>query len=199
MDIQPRTYTAEDCAETGYQMSIAGKVVVLKSDILPNDHPGQLFYCSGGNGANPNPMGRSVFCWSLTDGECSRWWRADVVGALKPELLPDAERLMLSQIRPSGMHASPLEAPEYHGYCFLPNGKYTNGVPLRDVREVKAYVEMQAPYQHKLMVCDRDDFCVFEMEAGKILHPAQAEALGMAEPKREPEVPDGPDMHGLEG
>ncbi len=30
---------------------------------------------------------------------------------------------------------------------------------------------MQKDYQHKVMICDRDDFCVFEMLDGKVTHP----------------------------
>lgn len=33
------------------------------------------------------------------------------------------------------------------------------------------YVEMQKPYQHKVMLCDRDDFCVMEVVDGKMVFP----------------------------
>ena len=95
-------FTQEDCIETGYAMSIAGKVVVLKPSSLPperQDGAHQLYFCEGGNGSNPNPIGRSIFTVSLADGERARWNRGDVLGILKPELLPDSARLHLSQIR----------------------------------------------------------------------------------------------------
>ncbi len=40
-------------------------------------------------------------------------------------------------------------------------------------REAVKYedIEMQKDYQHKVMICDRDDFCVFEMLDGKVTHP----------------------------
>ena len=106
-------YTAADCSETGYGMSIDGKVIVVGASVLPDHHPGQLFYCTGGFGANPNPSGRSVFAVSLSTGEHCRWYRNDVLGVLKPELLPDSARLYLSQIRPGG--ARDVQNPEYSG------------------------------------------------------------------------------------
>lgn len=30
---------------------------------------------------------------------------------------------------------------------------------------------MQKDYQHRVMVCDSDDFCVFEMVEGKLIYP----------------------------
>lgn len=32
-------------------------------------------------------------------------------------------------------------------------------------------MEMRKPYQHKVMLCDRDDFCVMEVAAGKLVFP----------------------------
>ena len=97
-----KTFSAQDCDQTGFAFSLKGKVVVLSQTVLPEDHPGQLFFCTGGNGANANPMGRSVFLVSLSTGEPCRFFRSDVVGTLRPGLLPDDARLQLSQIRPSG-------------------------------------------------------------------------------------------------
>jgi hypothetical protein len=37
---------------------------------------------------------------------------------------------------------------------------------------VQDYIEMQKDYQHRIMICDRDDFCVFEMIEGKLVHPS---------------------------
>ena len=52
-------YTAADCIETGYGCSLQGKVIVLSRQALPDDCRNQLFFCSGGNGANPNQIGRA--------------------------------------------------------------------------------------------------------------------------------------------
>lgn len=170
------TFTQEDCTETGYAMPIAGKVIALKLSSLPQEYRNgqhQLYFCEGGNGSNPNPMGRSIFTVSLADGERVRWNRGDVLGILKPELLPDSARLHLSQIRPSGALDPREHEPQYSGYSFLPDGRYAAGVWLCSVKEVKDYIEMQKDYQHRVMICDRNDFCVFEMVQGGVIHPSQ--------------------------
>ena len=102
-----------------------------------------------------------------------------MVGVLKPELLSEHERLQLSQIRPAG--ALPLEEhePRYSGYSFLPDGRYTTGVWLCSEKEVEDYVEMQLPYQHRIMICDRNDFCVLEIEEGTVLFPTAEDIKAM--------------------
>lgn len=95
-----KIFTHEDCSETGYAMSIDGKVIVIGLLALPeNDRNGenQLYYCEGGNGSRSNPIGRSVFTVSLSDGEKVRWNRSDVVGVLKSELIPEWAKEHLPQ------------------------------------------------------------------------------------------------------
>lgn len=164
-------YTAADCAETGYNCSLRGKVIVLSRQVLPEDYRNQLFFCSGGNGTNPNPIGRSVFLTSLSDGEQHRFYRSDVVGVLKPELLPDSAKLHLSQIRPLDALSLERNEPKYSGYSFLPDGRYAAGVWLCSEQEVMDYIELQKPYQHRIMICDRNDFCVLEIREGQLLYP----------------------------
>ena len=166
-------FGAKDCAETGYAMPINGRVIVIRPDLLPDDHPNQLFLCTGGFGANENPSGRAVFAASLSTGEHCRWNRGDVIGTLKPELLPDEAKLYLSQIRPNG--ATDINDPEYSGYCYLEDGRYSAGVWLRDPKEVMEFVEMQAPYQHRVHICDRDDFTVMDMVKGELVYPSREE------------------------
>lgn len=165
-------YTAADCNQTGYDFPLHNKVIVLSRQALPENYPNQLFFCTGGNGANMNPIGRSVFLTSLSDGEQHRFQRSDVVGTLKPELLPDSAKLQLSQIRPSGAKKLSDHEPQYSGYSFLPDGRYAAGVWLCDPQEVMDYVEMQKPYQHRVMICDRDDFAVLEICEGQLIYPS---------------------------
>lgn len=168
-------YTQEDCLSTGYDMPIGGKVIVLHPSALPEDSKSashQLYFCTGGNGSNPNPIGRSIFTVSLADGEHIHWNRSDVLGIAKPESLSAQDRLQLSQIRPSGAMDLKSHEPQYNGYCFLPDGRYTCGVWLCSTKDVQDYIEMQKDYQHRVMICDREDFCVFEMIAGQIVHPS---------------------------
>lgn len=122
-------FTNEDCLQTGYDISIDGKVIVLKASALPEslrEAKHQPYFCTGGNGKNPNPIGRSIFTVSLADGEKIRWNRSDVLGVIKPELLPDHARLQLSQIRPSGALDLKSNEPQYSGYCFF----RTDATPL---------------------------------------------------------------------
>ena len=91
-------YTDRDCMETGSGCSLKGKVVVLKKSALAAGFGRQLYYCMGGNGANANALGKSVFLVNLKNGEFERCVRDHVLGVLKPELLPDEEKLQLSQI-----------------------------------------------------------------------------------------------------
>lgn len=168
-----RDFNHEDCDQTGYSLSLKNKVVVLSKTALPNDHPGQLFLCTEGNGANPDSIGRSVRLVSLSIGEPCRFFRNDVLGTLKPELLPEAEKLQLSQIRPGGAADLKTHEPQYSGYSFLKDGRYAAGVWLCSPEEVKDYVEMQKPYQHRVLICDRNDFAVMEVINGRLIFPTQ--------------------------
>ena len=168
-----RTFTHEDCDQTGYGFSLKNKVVVLSRSVLPDDHPGQLFFCTGGNGANPNPIGRSVFLVSLSTGEPCRFFRSDVLGTRKPERLPEDEKLQHSQIRPGGAADLKTHEPQYSGYSFLQDGRYAAGVWLYSPEEVRDYVEMQKPYQHRVLICDRNDFSVMEIINGQMVFPTQ--------------------------
>lgn len=186
-----RIYTKEDCVETGIVCSLKGKVVVLEPSILPDTNRNQLYYCTGGGGADANAEEKTVFMVNLANGEFERWPRSAVAGTLKPELLPDHEKLQLSQIRPNG--ALPLEnhEPQYSGYSFLENGSYAAGVWLCSVEEAMAYVEMQKPYQHRIMLCDRNDFCVWEVIDGEQIFPTKEAMEEMRlETERGMEYPD---------
>ncbi len=171
-----KLFTPLDCRQIGYDFSIAGKVVILCASSLPeNDRSAekQLYFCTGGFGSKPNPSGRAVFAVSLENGEQTRWNRSDFMGIAKPEILTDHARLQLSQIRPAGALDLKNHQPEYSGYCFLPDGRYTSGVWLCSQKEMQEFIEMQMDYQHRIMICDRNDFCVFEMQEGKLLYPTQ--------------------------
>lgn len=166
--------TQEDCIQTGYEMPINGRVIVLRPSSMLGEHRNvmhQLYYCTGGFGSNPNPSGRAVFAVSLADGEQTRWNRSDILGIAKPEVLTDHARLQLSQIRPSDALDLKGHEPEFSGNCFLPDGSYSSGVWLCSSKEVQDYIEMQKDYQYRIMVCAKDDFCIFEMLDGKVVHP----------------------------
>lgn len=172
-------YTEKDCLATGLGCSIQGKVVVIGQE----NPERQLYFCLCGNGAGANPSGSAVFLVSLRTGEFALKNRNEVMGILKPELLPDSAKLQLSQIRPVGALDLKNHEPKYSGYSFLPDGRYASGVWLCTEQEALSYVEMQKPYQHRIMLCDRDDFCVLEMENGRLLHPSGEEMEALQNPE----------------
>lgn len=172
-------YIEKDCSATGLGCSIQGKVVVISHDSPER----QLYFCLCGNGAGVNPSGSAVFLVSLRTGEFALKNRSEVIGIVKPELLPDSAKLQLSQIRPVGALDLKNHEPKYSGYSFLPDGRYAPGVWLCTEQEALNYVEMQKPYQHRIMLCDRDDFCVLEMESGRLLHPTEKEMEAFRNPE----------------
>jgi len=182
-------FTQEDCLQIGYDILLSGRVIILRPSSLLGEHRNakhQMCYCTGGNGSNANPIGRSVFTVSLANGEQVRWNRSDVLGIAKPEILSDHALLQLSQIRPADALDLKSHEPQYSGYCFLPDGRYTSGVWLCSPKEVRDYIEMQKDYQHRVMICDRDDFCVFEMIDGKLIHPSQEALEALFKDQQEP-------------
>ncbi|MEA5143385.1 MAG: hypothetical protein VB023_07370 [Oscillibacter sp.] len=172
-------YTEKDCSATGLDCSIQGKVVVISQD----NPERQLYFCLCGNGAGANPSGSAVFLVSLRTGEFALKNRSEVIGILKPKFLPDNAKLQLSQIRPVGALDLKNHEPKYSGYSFLPDGRYASGVWLCTEQEALDYVEMQKPYQHRIMLCDRDGFCVLEMENGRLLHPSVEEMEALRNPE----------------
>jgi hypothetical protein len=132
----------------------------------------QLYFCTGGNGSNPNPSRQICLHVSLADGEKVRWNRSDVLGIAEART-PSRPCPAPALTDPSGWRLDlKSHEPQYSGYCFLPDGRYTSGVWLCSAKEVQDYIEMQKDYQHRVMICDRDDFCVFEMIDGKLIHPS---------------------------
>ena len=154
-------FTWEDCIEAASLEGMENRVFVL-----PENELGQLFYCI-------KDMGVNLQAVSLRNGEVICCQKKDVVGLLKPELLPDSEKLQLSQIRPVGAAELPEQGVEYFGYSFLPDGKYAAGVWLRGPEEVWSYARMQKDYQYRVLICDRDDFAVLEFVKGMLVFPDQ--------------------------
>ena len=83
-------------------LNYEGRVLVLSPDILKEScwtPKNQLWYAQGGFGCAPHSRGSAVFCTCLGDGEETRWDRADFVGVLKEELLPDWAAPKLAELR----------------------------------------------------------------------------------------------------
>ena len=176
-----RIFTDRDCVEIGSGCSLKGKVIVLKESAREAGFGRQLYYCKGGNGANANALGKSVFLVNLKNGEFERCTWNYVLGLLKSALLSSGGKLQLFRLRTPG--ALPLEnhEPQYSGYSFLEDGRYAAGVWLCNEKEAMEYVEMQKPYQHRIMLCDRNDFCVWEVRDGMQVYPPQEKLDEMRE------------------
>ena len=69
-------------------------------------------YAHDGFGCSPHAIGRSIRCTCLGDGEHTRWNRADFIGVLKDEFLPDWAKEKLEQLSAAG-HLR--EAPSMSG------------------------------------------------------------------------------------
>ena len=158
-----------EAAGSGFQ--IKNKVVVLYDHASLVPQHGQLYFCLGGEGADGRLPWGSIELVSLWDGGRCECRRDEAAGVLKSELLPEYARLQLSQIRPPGALDLQNHIPEYSGYSFLPDGRYVAGVWLCTEKEVQDYVEMQRDYQHRVLICDRDDFTVLEIVEGKRVFP----------------------------
>ena len=172
-----REFTAEDSLWLCEYKSINNHAVVISPSAIPRYGQGQIFFCIGGEGAETN-VGRYLApLVSLSTGELCHVRCEDVLGALKQELLPDEARLHLSQLRPADALDLKTHTPEYSGYSFLPDGRYAAGVWLCSSQEVWGYVQMQKDYQHRVLICDRDDFAVLEMVKGKLLYPDEQALL----------------------
>jgi hypothetical protein len=163
-------YTAADCIKINPDLLLGGKVVAIHPDIPVVDQQGQIHFCYTDCSLSSR-MIRPVLTVSLSSGERCQWFREDVIGVLKSELLTDEAKLHLSQIRSNG--AGDVQNPEYSGYCYLEDGRFSAGVWLRDPQEAVEYARMQAPYQHRVLICDSDDFAMMEMFKGELAYPPQ--------------------------
>lgn len=57
------------------------------------------------------------------------------------------------------------------GYCFQSDGTYPSPVHLNGIEAVRAYLRIQVPLQHRVKICDGEDYCIFESLEGKIIFP----------------------------
>lgn len=153
---------------------MAGKVIVLRPCHLPEQEwhgLGQLAVCLE-QAASGETAGQILLTVSLESGEYGRWIFDAVLGALRPDRLPEEAKLQLSQVRPGGLFSQRQAAPAFTGYCFLPDGRFTAGVGLRDEQEAAAYVMLQRAYQYRVLICDHESLAVLEMAEGQMHYAA---------------------------
>lgn len=92
----------DDVEPAPYDRSIKGKVVALKPDALDDsyrDLSGQLYYVTGGFGAEANSRGHACYCTNLYSGASCRIERPEVLGIVPEEKLPDFAKKTLANCR----------------------------------------------------------------------------------------------------
>ena len=93
-------FGAEHC-QPGH-LDYTGKVLILRPDALKEECwslQNQLWYAETGFGCSPTSRGQAVFAVCLGDGEKARWSRADFLGVLDEQYLPDWAREKLAELR----------------------------------------------------------------------------------------------------
>lgn len=164
-----RIYTRADCEPIDEHADFYQKIIVCGGSNLAQFPPGQLFLCVDRECKDTKQT--FIDCISLANGERYLCGREDIIGILKTELLPDESKLHLSQICRHEDRDFADQSPLYSGYCFLEDGKYAAGVWLYSEQEVMDYIKLQKMYQHRVLICDRDDFAVMEIVEGKLVFP----------------------------
>ena len=84
------------------ELDYEGKVLILRPAVLNEDFlsaKNQLWYGECGFGCSPTSSGRAVYATCLGDGERARWDRADFVGVLDEQYLPDWAAEKLAELR----------------------------------------------------------------------------------------------------
>ena len=95
-------FEPEHCVGDRCQQDYTGKVLVLSPDTLrescwtPRD---QLWLAEGGFGCSPHASGQAVYATCLGDGERTRWNRADFIGVLDGQYLPDWAAQKLEELQ----------------------------------------------------------------------------------------------------
>ena len=95
-------FRKDDVVPAPYDGSIKGRVVALKPDALDDsyrDLSGQLYYVTGGFGAEANSRGRACYCTNLYSGASCRIERPEVLGIVPEEKLPDFAKRTLANCR----------------------------------------------------------------------------------------------------
>ena len=95
-------YTKEMCTPLKANEYLVGKIIVLNPYVLKREYQtqeNQLFYVTGGNGANPFARGNGVFGYNLATKTHSRVERYDVLGTINKDKLPEWAKTNLTQIK----------------------------------------------------------------------------------------------------
>lgn len=98
-----KLYDKTHCLDTqGEPADYTGKVLVVSPDWLKDRYKTpefQLFYAESGFGCSPKASGRKVFGQFLYDGEQTHLNRADFIGIIREEHLPEWAKVKLDEIQ----------------------------------------------------------------------------------------------------
>ena len=81
---------------------IVGEIVAIDPKFLSDGYKSirnQLFYVTGGNGAEANSRGSACFCTDLNTGKSDRIERYEVLGRVPADKLPDFAKKTMENIR----------------------------------------------------------------------------------------------------
>ena len=95
-------FGAEHCAAGS--LDYTGKVLILRPNVLKEEcwsAENQLWVGESGFGCSPTARGQAVFAVCLGDGEKARWSRADFLGVMDEQYLPDWAEEKLAELRGS--------------------------------------------------------------------------------------------------
>lgn len=95
--VDASVYDKARCTKEGiwlvsYEENLNHKVIIIKPEVLRHEYrtaTHQLYLCTGGFGASPQCRGSACYAVNLYDGKSSRFERADVLGVMKREALPE--------------------------------------------------------------------------------------------------------------
>lgn len=105
-------FEPEHCVGDRCQQDYTGKVLVLSPDMLQEScwtPRSQLWRAAGGFGCSPTASGRAVYATRLEDGEQTRWDRADFIGVLDEQYLPDWAREKLEELQAQKQSAPAMD------------------------------------------------------------------------------------------
>ena len=101
-DWEDASFKAGDCYPNSIKLDYEGQVVAIKASVLSPEYrtaSHQLHLATGGFGCSPTASGRTVFCTNLYDGGKASFYRADIIGVVLPECIPDWARGKIAKLQ----------------------------------------------------------------------------------------------------
>lgn len=181
--------TSEMCKTNIFSENLIGKILVVNAEALRPEYRtdiNQIIFCKGGNGANPDGHGMSIYADYLATGIKTQFDRSDILGELKPEHYPEWAEKRIAVVNEFYKNANVFE---YGGKHFLgvgvfpPKNKRDFSRTLWNDRELnfKTRNGDDRPYTYRsFMNASKGVACdVFKCyENGKLYVPGENELFG---------------------